>query len=135
MARPHELKYPISRVINLDFEEYQQFKEIVGENNVSKEIRAMVHNFLEKEKKDVAQTDPLNLNKLDRVTKSGDDIIHIGIYESTDYCNEVRSLIKAESDNYKISRAKNNFYDLFRYCEGELRIRKEKLMINGSIIH
>lgn len=128
MGRPSEIKTRVARNVIFENEELKEFEEIVGKDHVSREIRALISNFLKNEKKGEAQPNPLNLVKVlascEAPAKIGNDIIDIGIYETTDYCNKVRQLIKSETDIYAISRAKNNFNDLKNYCEGEIRLRQ-----------
>ena len=60
MARPPELKTRVVRNVSFENEDLKEFETIVGKDNVSKEIRALISNFLNNEKKGYA-LDPLNL--------------------------------------------------------------------------
>lgn len=61
MGRPTELKIRIARNVIFENDDLVQFENMVGRDNVSKEIRALIHNFLEDQKKGDASLDPLNL--------------------------------------------------------------------------
>ena len=63
MGRPTELKIRIARNVIFENDDLVQFENMVGRDNVSKEIRALIHNFLEDQKKGNASLDPLNLVK------------------------------------------------------------------------
>jgi hypothetical protein len=64
MARPAELKARVAKSINFENEDYLEFERFVGRDNVSKEIRALVKNFVEDQKKGEASSDPLNQVRL-----------------------------------------------------------------------
>lgn len=75
MARPTELRQRIPMTHNFEYDEYKEFEAIVGKDRVSKELRAMVRNFLEEQKKGEASSDPLNQVRLQQLsTKSYDNI-------------------------------------------------------------
>lgn len=61
MARPTELKHRFSMTINFEYDEIKEFQQTVGEDNVSRELRAMVKKFNENQKKGEAHKGPLNL--------------------------------------------------------------------------
>ena len=52
MGRPSEIKTRVARNVIFENDELITFEEIVGKDHVSREIRAMIHNFIEKEKKE-----------------------------------------------------------------------------------
>ena len=64
MARPAELRQRIPMTHNFEYDEYKEFQEIVGKDQVSKELRAMVRRFLEEQKKGEASHDPLSQMRL-----------------------------------------------------------------------
>jgi hypothetical protein len=64
MARPAELKARVAKSINFENEDYLEFERFVGRDNVSKEIRALVKNFVEDQKKGEASSDPMNQVRL-----------------------------------------------------------------------
>lgn len=64
MGRPQELKCRVLRNVSFEYEELKEFETLVGRDNVSKELRSMVHNFLTIQKKAEGQNDPLNLSSL-----------------------------------------------------------------------
>lgn len=51
MARPNELTIPIHKTHTFEYNEYKIFVQLVGEQNASKEIRAMIKNFIKKQQK------------------------------------------------------------------------------------
>lgn len=79
MARPTELRHRFTMPINFEYDEIKEFQAIVGKDNVSSELRAMVKNFLSKQKKGEAQIDPLNLFRLEEF----DSIINYNNIQST----------------------------------------------------
>jgi len=60
MARPTELKIRIPKTLNFEYEEYKEFESIVGRDNVSRELRAMMKKFIETQKKWEALNDSGN---------------------------------------------------------------------------
>lgn len=64
MARPSELRNRVLRSINFENDDYLEFEKYVGRDNVSKEIRALVKNFVVEQKKGEASSDPLNQVRL-----------------------------------------------------------------------
>jgi hypothetical protein len=76
MGRPSELKNRVPRNVNFENDDYLEFERIVGRDNVSKEIRAFIKNFVEEQKKGEASSDPLNQVRLQQQssTKSYDNI-------------------------------------------------------------
>ena len=102
MGRPSEIKTRVARNVIFENDELITFEEIVGKDHVSREIRAMIHNFIEKEKKGEAQIDPLNLPKILASSalagvdnNKSFDLLKLSQREITDYIIDLK-----EKDDY-----------------------------------
>lgn len=97
MSRPKTMKISHMITLNLEYEDYKALQEIVGKDNVSQEIRAMISNFLSRERKN----NPLRLlakeekeptqKTLDIYTEYTNLVKHIGIIEDEE---KLRILVK-----------------------------------------
>ena len=106
MARPPELKTRVVRNVSFENEELKEFETIVGKDNVSKEIRGLISNFLKNEKKGYA-LDPLNLGIAKHAEPKGHnttlDIYLLSKDEIRNYISkidDVRTLAKIEDIGY-----------------------------------
>lgn len=110
MGKNSELKIPCIKSHNFEAEEYKTFVEIVGKENASKELRAMIRNFiLKQENKQSTLTDIFNIkdNALDKFVKLDSDIsTQIHKIDDIDYLNSleknanlIRSVAKTRKRN------------------------------------
>jgi hypothetical protein len=134
MARPAEIKIRVPRSVNFEYEELREFIDIVGNDNVSKEIRAMIRNFLENEKKGEAQLDPLHqvrgstsFESLDHINTTL-DIYALGqqnIRENIQKIEDVRTLARIEANGktaYKVARQRKLERNSVERAKKELKI-------------
>src|SRR5215212_709195 len=87
MGRPAEIKVRVARNINFENDDLLDFEKFVGKDNVSKEIRALVRNFVEDQKKgEASSSDPLNQIRLQQETNHSSKSIsrHDGINTTLD---------------------------------------------------
>lgn len=110
MGKNSELKIPCLKTHNFEAEEYNTFVEIVGKENASKELRAMIRNFIAKQQnKQSTLTDIFNFTDatLDKFVKLEPDIstqIHkiedIQYLESLEKnANLIRAIAKTRKKN------------------------------------
>jgi hypothetical protein len=95
MARPAELKARVAKSINFENEDYLEFERFVGRDNVSKEIRALVKNFVEDQKKGEASSDPLNQVRLTNQGSSANNInttLDIYLLSNKDIVNYINNI-------------------------------------------
>jgi len=75
MGKNSELKIPCLKTHNFEYEEYKTFIEIVGEQNASKEIRAMIKKFNDLQKGQQTTLDQLtDKNTLDHFANLNNNI-------------------------------------------------------------
>lgn len=105
MGRPNELKARIARNVIFEFQELTEFEELVGKDNVSREIRSMIKKFLTQQKKGEASTDPLNLRRhLTHQDSSNNNNATLDIYllskhdivKHIDEIDDIKTLVQIE---------------------------------------
>ena len=115
MARPTELKIRVPKTLDFEYEDYKEFEEFVGKDNVSRELRAMIKNFLEIQKKGEAQLDPLNqVRQQDtRISNNNNATLDIYLFQPEDLKNYMKSSVTHQF------LAKNPLYrNVFKLCVG-----------------
>lgn len=109
-------------------EEYREFKALVGENNVSKELRAMIHNFIEQQKNGKALEDPINLQS---IKQSLNDMNHINdIYVCSSRQTDINEFIVNAPDYETLRHLRDRGKQIHDVAQRQIMKRMAKEVYN-----
>lgn len=130
MARPSAMKNRFTTMVSLEREDYEAFEKLVGQGNISKELRAYIKERVDLEKNEQALSselvvDPLNLSILTQRTNQGAYNPSITSRQSTlfeafalrDKRDEISKFINTVNDTGTLNQLEQNAKCMLKVAE------------------
>lgn len=133
MARPSNMRSRFTTMVSLERDDYEAFEKIVGQGNISKELRAYIKERVDLEKNEQAsQVDPLKLSNLTQRTQGllnqGTHYRQSTLFEtfaSRDRRDEIVKYIQSVKDTSTLNQIEQNAKCMLRVSE----THRQKLVI------
>lgn len=115
-------------MVSLEREDYEAFEKLVGQGNISKELRAYIKERVDLEKNEQAtlEADPLNLSNLTQRTRQGVETHHgtntrqstlFETFASRDRRDEISRFINSVGDTGMLNIIESNCKAMLRVSE------------------
>lgn len=111
-----DLAIPCTVSVVTDYEDFKAFKKLVGDQNVSKEIRAMIKDRVHLQKNEEPRCDPLGLNTYVSTHKSRQTSLFENI-ANHDKRNDIVNFIHSVKDTRILNQLEQNARCMLKVAE------------------